>query len=195
MAARFLLPLGCATAAIIAPPFIAAAAGQTLSPTENPATWFGPDQYPIEAMQARQEGRVAFELTIDGAGRPTKCRIVQSSKSSSLDKTTCKIAMAKARFAPDATTSARTWAGAIRWALGAGALATNELRFKAAANGELQCFVTMGGKSVALKTDVCNMFAEPLRRMGLDPVITPSFVGVTDDMIEPVAPNPRPIDR
>lgn len=58
----------------------------------NPARWFGPGNYPTEAIAKHEQGRVVVLLGIDAAGLVTDCRVVTSSKSRSLDDTTCRAA-------------------------------------------------------------------------------------------------------
>jgi TonB family protein len=75
-----------------------AGAGATLA--ENPAAWFGEDAYPADAIRQNQQGRAVARLSIDSSGTPTGCTIVTSSRSTSLDSTTCSILMEHARFRP-----------------------------------------------------------------------------------------------
>ena len=77
------------------------------SPTHPPAaiapgSWFAGDAYPPEAARKGIEGSVRFEVNVDATGKPTACRVVQSSKSDLLDQATCQIVMAKGRFIPAA---------------------------------------------------------------------------------------------
>lgn len=66
----------------------------------NPGDWFPMDSYPAEAKRNGQQGRVSVQLTIDKAGAPTTCAVVTSSGSPSLDKATCDLAMANAKYTP-----------------------------------------------------------------------------------------------
>lgn len=54
--------------------------------------------YPAEALRKGEEGRVRFRLDIDARGRVTRCTIVASSGSASLDSTSCRIMTSRARF-------------------------------------------------------------------------------------------------
>lgn len=63
-------------------------------------TWITAEDYSASAIRARQEGTVAFELSIGVDGRTTGCRIETSSGSASLDETTCTIMKQRARFEP-----------------------------------------------------------------------------------------------
>jgi len=66
----------------------------------NPGAWFSGDAYPADAIRRSEQGRVVAKLFIDAAGSPTRCTILISSKSASLDSTTCAILMGHARFKP-----------------------------------------------------------------------------------------------
>lgn len=52
-------------------------------------TLFGTDNYPPDAMRAREEGSVSAKLRVDARGHVTDCAILQSSGSRSLDHATC----------------------------------------------------------------------------------------------------------
>ncbi|WP_267382031.1 MULTISPECIES: energy transducer TonB [unclassified Sphingomonas] len=72
----------------------------------NPGRWFGPDSYPVEAMHAREQGRVIALLAIDVTGQVTNCRVVTSSRSRSLDAATCEIAK-RIRYTPSHDTGGK----------------------------------------------------------------------------------------
>ena len=67
---------------------------------ENPAIWFGSDAYPADAIRLGQQGRTVARLSIDATGTPRDCIVATSSRSTSLDMTTCSILMKRARFRP-----------------------------------------------------------------------------------------------
>jgi len=50
---------------------------------------FGTDNYPPEAIRAREEGSVSAKLRVDERGHVADCVILQSSGSHSLDRATC----------------------------------------------------------------------------------------------------------
>lgn len=91
------------------------------TPVGSPGAWFGPDDYPPEALRSGAEGRVAFLVDVDVSGAPTGCHIVTSSGSSVLDNGTCAVLMTKGRFKPAHDASgkavASTWSSATRWAI------------------------------------------------------------------------------
>ncbi|WP_242148666.1 MULTISPECIES: energy transducer TonB [unclassified Sphingomonas] len=66
----------------------------------NPGEWFGPDQYPKDALRAERQGRVVADISVDLTGTATGCSIEISSGTTSLDTATCDIALAHARFNP-----------------------------------------------------------------------------------------------
>jgi TonB family protein len=91
------------------------------TPAGSPAAWFGPDDYPPDALRRSEEGRVAFMVDVNVSGTPTGCHIVTSSGSSALDNGTCTVLMNKGRFKPARDASgkavASTWSSATRWAI------------------------------------------------------------------------------
>lgn len=86
---------------------------------EDVATWFGPDQYPSSAKSAHEEGRVTTLSTINAAGKPTDCKIVESSGSPALDRETCAIIKSHGHFdkAQAGVLAIRYFYVAVRWAL------------------------------------------------------------------------------
>lgn len=83
--------------------------------------WITEADYPAEALRYDREGRVAFTLTVSPAGRVTGCAITQSSGASSLDATTCRLAVTRARFTPATDAMGRvitsTFSSAVNWKL------------------------------------------------------------------------------
>lgn len=59
---------------------------------------FREEDYPTEALRARATGTASALVNVASDGRPTNCRIIQSSRSASLDAATCRIFMERARF-------------------------------------------------------------------------------------------------
>jgi protein TonB len=56
--------------------------------------------YPGAARRAEQQGTVRVTYTVGADGRVSNCVVVQSSGSSSLDSTTCRIFQSRFRYAP-----------------------------------------------------------------------------------------------
>lgn len=80
---------------------------------------FTMDDYPEEALAARAQGVVHFVVVVDAQGRPAECIITRSSTSAVLDRATCDILMARARYIParDANGNAipDRMSGRIQW--------------------------------------------------------------------------------
>jgi protein TonB len=66
----------------------------------NLASLFSDQDYPAEAIAAREEGSVGFELEVGSNGRVTACTVTRPSGSSALDATTCLLLRSRARFTP-----------------------------------------------------------------------------------------------
>lgn len=58
------------------------------------------DDYPARALRAMEQGTTAVRITVDAAGTPAKCNVVQSSSSADLDDHTCALYMRRAHFRP-----------------------------------------------------------------------------------------------
>lgn len=91
------------------------------SPRGNPGQFFGPDEYPPEAIRLKQEGRVVAKLWIDTTGKVASCTVEISSGSLSLDHKTCEIALARVTYAPARDRRGRPVAAPVtlpvRWVL------------------------------------------------------------------------------
>jgi protein TonB len=68
---------------------------------------FSNDDYPSAAIRAEEQGTARARLTIGTNGRVADCTITQSSGSSSLDSTTCRILRSRARFTRQRTVPGR----------------------------------------------------------------------------------------
>lgn len=56
--------------------------------------------YPVEAVDAEQEGRVGIRVQVDPQGRVSSCTVASSSGSPSLDKASCALVTERARYQP-----------------------------------------------------------------------------------------------
>ena len=87
----------------------------------NLAGLFSADDYPADAQMRDEQGTVRVELEIDKRGRVSRCNVIDSSGSSSLDSATCRILMRRARFTPARDSSGRpvgdTYTQSISWRL------------------------------------------------------------------------------
>ena len=105
---RWMLPVGMA-AMLVGP----AAAQRSMGaiPAGNPADWFGPDNYPKEAIRTNRQGRVVVALGIDSAGMVATCSVKTSSGTAALDEGTCAVAREHGRFNPATDRKGRPIAG------------------------------------------------------------------------------------
>ncbi|MCY7271444.1 MAG: energy transducer TonB [Sphingomonas bacterium] len=114
--------LPAASPAPPAPPAPPEAEGPAAS-TRPLAYLVKPDDYPIAAIDAPDQGAVTVELDVTIQGRVGACRIVESSGSVSLDSGTCLILTRRARFQPARDVAGRAVTGRVkhtlRWELNA----------------------------------------------------------------------------
>ena len=95
---------------------------RSLTTPREPATPMASmENYPAEARKRGEQGRTIARLTISNTGRVTACRIEESSGSESLDKATCRIALARVRYTPAKNDAgepvASTTTLPVRWVL------------------------------------------------------------------------------
>lgn len=64
------------------------------------ASYFSSNDYPMSAVDAREQGTVRFWIEVSAEGRVTECHIVQSSGSAALDAATCRVMRERARYTP-----------------------------------------------------------------------------------------------
>lgn len=62
--------------------------------------WHSNLDYPDDARSAGAEGTTEYEILVGSDGRPKKCDILKSAGHRSLDATTCKIVLRRARWKP-----------------------------------------------------------------------------------------------
>jgi TonB family protein len=81
--------------------------------------------YPLRALKAGEQGRVAFRLTVETDGSLGTCEVTQSSGSKALDNETCELILRYARLAPVRNAEGRAVRavqnGHINWRLPASA--------------------------------------------------------------------------
>lgn len=66
----------------------------------NAGEWITDADYPLAALRMDEQGTVAFALDVDRTGRMTGCTILTSSGSGALDAQTCRLILARGKFAP-----------------------------------------------------------------------------------------------
>jgi protein TonB len=74
--------------------------GGVLPARGNLAGLISGDDYPTDALRNEEQGKVTAKLSIDRRGHVSKCEIISSSGSASLDRATCSILARRARFTP-----------------------------------------------------------------------------------------------
>jgi TonB family protein len=79
------------------------------------------DDYPPDALRAKEQGVTAFRLAVDTAGAVSGCEVVASSGSKALDETACQMLSERARFTPamdkDGHVVPGSYRSRVRWAL------------------------------------------------------------------------------
>lgn len=94
------LALAACLLAVPLPATATAAAETPAHARANLATLFSDEDYPIAAVRAHEQGTVQFRISVGADGSPTLCRVIASSGSATLDETTCRLLMERARFEP-----------------------------------------------------------------------------------------------
>ncbi|WP_179504648.1 MULTISPECIES: energy transducer TonB family protein [unclassified Sphingomonas] len=78
--------------------------------------------YPPAARAAQAQGTTSVTISVTAQGRPSACRVTQSSRNPALDATTCDLAMKRFRFRPARDASGRAVAGEVdydqEWTMG-----------------------------------------------------------------------------
>ncbi|HEX5182937.1 MAG TPA: energy transducer TonB [Allosphingosinicella sp.] len=85
----------------------------------GPGGYLTSEDYPKDALAAHASGRVTVRLNVDASGIPAGCAVVESSGNDSLDQTTCRLLVARARFRPAVDAEAKAVAApyvmSIEW--------------------------------------------------------------------------------
>ena len=66
----------------------------------NAGEWYSFNDYPMAAVERREQGYVVIRYTITTAGRATDCRVIRSSGFARLDAVPCRIFERRALFNP-----------------------------------------------------------------------------------------------
>ncbi|XAP76984.1 TonB family protein [Citromicrobium bathyomarinum] len=102
-------------------PFAAAKPVGPREPVPVNRLWISDSDYRASMISAGVEGRVAFRLAVNTAGRADSCDIVESSGNTELDELTCTLVTRRARFRPaideDGNEVAATFENAVVWSL------------------------------------------------------------------------------
>ena len=122
-----MLLLGVAAMAppvVAPPPPVPPVPGITRLSSHDPANvmrLFSTDDYPADAIRNEEQGTVSYRATVGTDGRVSRCEIVVTSGSISLDTATCQIIQRRARFSPARDQQGAPvddhFDGRIRWVL------------------------------------------------------------------------------
>jgi TonB family protein len=98
-----------------------AARPEPARPAQTLPSLFSDADYPAAAIRNHEQGAVGFRLEVGADGLPAGCSVVSSSGSESLDLTTCRLLVERARFTPARDAQGRAAAdrftGRIVWRL------------------------------------------------------------------------------
>ena len=87
----------------------------------DPGSWVTNQDYPDEAIRAGEQGVVSFRLEVGPQGMVVGCSVTETSGSAVLDKASCDILRARARFVPAKDEKGRavasTYESRFRWIL------------------------------------------------------------------------------
>lgn len=92
------------------------------TPKGSERGWFGPSDYPPEAVHGGAQGRTLMLLTIDIDGRISKCVPFGRSGNAAIDKASCSTYTRRGRFNPaigkDGRPMVSYYIGRVHWTLG-----------------------------------------------------------------------------
>jgi hypothetical protein len=92
------------------------------TPKGSERSWFGPKDYPPEAVHGGAQGRTLMLLTIDVDGRISKCVPFGRSGNAAIDKASCGTYTRRGRFNPaigkDGQPMVSYYIGRVHWTLG-----------------------------------------------------------------------------
>ncbi len=92
--------------------------GRTATPFDN-GDWIDPIQdYPAAARRGMESGTVAVRLFVSGTGRVAGCLVTQGPGFASLERSTCRILRARARFVAFAGRGLAVFDYRVVWDLG-----------------------------------------------------------------------------
>jgi len=147
---------------------------QRPTPANDPGTWIGAVDYPVDALTAHAQGAVGFTLTIDPSGAVTGCKIASSSGSQSLDQQTCHLLIQRARFdvvAPG--TAPRSFSSRLRWVLPAQAPVEPPMEVPSQPTNSIGAAELTVGSDGLVKA--CAPFEHPYLNVAAPPDLCSSF--------------------
>jgi TonB family protein len=113
--------------------------------------------YPSDALKARAQGTVEFQISIGPDGMPTSCVVTKGSGVRSLDDATCSLLTLHATFVP--TRASVTTTGRINWRLPDGATQMASVSTKPQSADRTVCKVTDNTGSL-IPVRVCKLASE-----------------------------------
>lgn len=64
---------------------------------------YSDDDYPHSAIRNEEQGTVGMRYDVDATGKPSNCKVVESSGSDALDQTSCRVLLRRGKFVPART--------------------------------------------------------------------------------------------
>jgi TonB family protein len=111
---------------------ITAAAAVQMATQISDKHWVEPSDYPQSALKNGNSGYVGFSLLIGPDGKPDRCLITAPVRSVELNRSTCQLAMRRARFKPamdgDARAAFAILRGTTAWLIGDSPAAIDRLK-------------------------------------------------------------------
>jgi TonB family protein len=74
------------------------------------------NDYPMAAVSRQESGTTTYAVNVSATGRPTACRVIESSGSEALDRCTCELVMTRGAYIPAADGPGIAY-GRITWRL------------------------------------------------------------------------------
>jgi TonB family protein len=169
-------------------------------PLSNTGNWITPDDYPHEALVAKQAGTVGFRLDVGVSGSVSSCTVTLSSGLPVLDKAACDLLTARGRFTPAldkrGKPTAGTYSSSVRWQIPNKRLpfplaAHDEMiEFDVTRDGTIENCTDQGAKS---PTTFCDRFDRVIPQADGPAVGTQHVIARTSVVIEN-RPAPKPSD-
>lgn len=129
-----------------------------------PAKWMTPDDYPVEALRANEQGAIGFVLEVDAKGIAKTCRVTSGAEAAILSKATCKILLERAKFVPAKDKAGKPIASAFesrfRWEIPGGLTQSKFLVAIEETAGGYRCSLNWKKRRRTLTSDVCKSLAE-----------------------------------
>lgn len=100
-------------------PAVQASLKRPATPTSNPASWLGSNDFPTKALMEGMNGYVKFRLDVDPEGNVSGCRILYRTNPDQFADTSCRLLSKRAKFVPALDAAGRPvksyFMSAIKW--------------------------------------------------------------------------------